>query len=121
MLSGTTMIPKPDGFGPCFTRTTKPLLRYQLGFEPKVLTEQKRIVRGLIPGSAAERAGLRNGDEISRPVPQDGIQGQQDGILTLDLLREGKPLQISYKPRGEGVEAYQWVRIEGVPDSACVF
>ena len=50
MLAGGTMLPAPDGFGPCFTRTTKFLRRYQLGFEPKVLVEPKRIVRGLVPG-----------------------------------------------------------------------
>jgi hypothetical protein len=51
-----------------------------------VLIEHSRIVRGLIPGSAAEAAGIRNGDEITQPVPQDILQGQQNGILTLKLL-----------------------------------
>ena len=121
MLSGATMLPEPGGFGPCFTRTTKMLRRYQLGFEPKVLTEPKRIVRGLIAGSAAERAGVRDGDEITQPVPQDRIQGDQEAVLTLKLLRDGKPLEISYVPRGESVEADQWIRIGNLPDSACVF
>ncbi len=121
MLAGATQLPEPGGFGPCFTRTRKMLRRYQLGFEPKVLIEPKRIVRGLIPGSAAERAGLRDGDEITQPVPQDRIQGEQDGVLTLKLLRDGKPLDISYVPRGEAVEAYQWIRSGNLPDSACGF
>jgi len=108
MLAGAVQLPAPDAFGPCFTRITKPMRRYELGFEPKVLTEPKRIVRGLVPGSAAALAGIRNGDEITQPVPQDLIQGQQDGILTLKLLRDAKPLVISYLPRGETVEAYQW-------------
>jgi hypothetical protein len=121
MLSGAIMLPESGGFGPCFTRTTTMLRRYQLGFEPKVLVEPKRIVRGLIPGSAAERAGVRDGDEITRPVPQDALQGQQDGVLTLNLLRNGIPLEISYMPRGEAVEAYQWMRVGNLPDSACSF
>jgi C-terminal processing protease CtpA/Prc len=121
MLSGAIMLPEAGGFGPCFSRTTKMLRRYQLGFEPKVLVEPKRIVRGLIPGSAAERAGIRDGDEITRPVPQDALQGQQDGVLTLNLLRDGRPLEISYVPRGEAVEAYQWMRIGNLADSACSF
>ncbi len=121
MLAGATQLPEPGGFGPCFTRTTKMLRRYQLGFEPKVLIEPKRIVRGLIPGSAAERAGVRDGDEITQPVPQDRIQGEQDGVLTLKLVRDGKPLEISYVPRGEAVEAYQWIRSGNLPDSACEF
>jgi predicted metalloprotease with PDZ domain len=121
MLSGAVMLPEPGGFGPCFTRTTKMLRRYQLGFEPKVLTEPKRIVRGLIAGSAAERAGVRDGDEITQPVPQDRIQGDQEAVLTLKLLRDGNPIEISYVPRGEAVEAYQWMRIGNLPDSACAF
>jgi predicted metalloprotease with PDZ domain len=80
MLGGEVQLPQPDGFGPCFTRITKPMRRYQLGFEPRVLTEPRRVVRGLITGSAAEVAGVRNGDEITQPVPQDLLQGQQDAF-----------------------------------------
>jgi predicted metalloprotease with PDZ domain len=120
MLAGAIMLPQSKGFGPCFARISKPLRRYQLGFEPRVLVEPKRIVRGLIPGSAAETAGVRNGDEITKPVPQDMIQGQQDAILTLELLRDGKPLKISYLPRGETVDAYQWTRTGGA-SSPCAY
>lgn len=121
MLSGATQLPGSGAFGPCFTRTTKMLRRYQLGFDPKVLIEPKRIVRGLIHGSAAERAGVRDGDEITQPVPQDRIQGEQDGVLSLKLLRDGKPMEISYVPRAETVEAYQWVRTKNGSDRECVF
>lgn len=117
MLGGAIQLPPSDAFGPCFTRTTKPMRRYELGFEPKVLTEPRRIVRGLVPGSAAAMAGVRNGDVITQPVPQDLIQSQQDGVLTLKLLRDGKPLEINYVPRGETVEAYQWVEQDARPRS----
>jgi hypothetical protein len=55
------------------------------------------------------------------PVRQDILHGQQDGILTLKLLRDGKPVVISYLPRGETVDAYQWVRNGKVPDADCAF
>lgn len=110
MKAGATQLPGPGAFGPCFTRTTKPLRRYLLGFEPAVLTEPKRIVRGLIPGSAAQQAGLRDGDQITRPVPQDGVQGDQAATLTLQVKRGDQDLTITYLPRGETVPAYQWVR-----------
>ena len=121
MLNGAIQLPEPNGFGPCFTRVSKPMRRYQLGFEPRVLIEHKRVIRGLIPGSAADLAGVRDGDEITKPVPQDLLQGEQEGILTLQLLRDGKPLTISYKPRGETVDAYQWVRQANVSDSQCSY
>jgi predicted metalloprotease with PDZ domain len=110
MKTGVTQLPAPDAFGPCFTRTTKPLGRYLLGFEPAVLTEPQRIVRGLIPGSAAEKAGLRDGDQITRPVPQDGVQGDQTATLTLRIKRGDQDLTFTYLPRGETVPAYQWIR-----------
>ena len=119
MLAGAQQLPPSDAFGPCFSRTSKPLRRYELGFDPKVLVEPKRIVRGLVSGSEAQKAGLANGDEILKPVPQDGIQGDQKATLTLAIRRDGRDFNIAYLPRGETVQAYQWERVRGVPDKAC--
>ncbi|TNE66593.1 MAG: peptidase M61 [Alphaproteobacteria bacterium] len=119
MLAGATPLPASDAFGPCFERFQKPLRRYELGFEPAVLTEPRRIIRGLVAGSAAEAAGLQNGDEILKPVGQDGIQGDQEGILTLAIRRDGQDFSVSYLPRGETVPTWQWQRVPGVPDERC--
>ncbi|MCC6829523.1 MAG: peptidase M61 [Novosphingobium sp.] len=118
-LAGNLQVPASDAFGPCFSRTTAKARRYELGFEPDVLAEPTRIVRGLIPGSAAAAAGLRDGDEIVKPVPQDSIQGNQQEILTLDIRRDGRTFAISYLPRGEEVDIYQWRRLPDVPDARC--
>lgn len=119
MMSGKLVVPAADAFGPCFARTTAPLRRYQLGFDSQVLMEPARIVRGLVPGSTAARAGLRNGDRIVKPVPQDGIQADQSATLTLLIARGGRTFPITYLPRGETVQAYQWRRRPGVPDGDC--
>lgn len=119
MLEGKAPLPASDAFGPCFQRISRPMRRYQLGFEPKVLTEPKRIVRGLIAGSAAETAGVRNGDEITVPVGQDAIQGEQEGVLSLQLRRGDETLTIAYKPRGETVDAWQWQRVAAHPGHTC--
>lgn len=118
-LEGAMPVPQTDAFGPCFRRTTARLRRYETGFEPQVLAEPRRIVRGVIRGSNAYLAGLRDGDEIVDPVPQDGIQGDQDLELTLKLRRGEQVFAISYLPRGETVDAYQWERIPGVLDRDC--
>jgi len=110
MLDGGTPLPSSDAFGHCFERISLPMRRYELGFAPEVLTESPRIVRDVVAGSAAEKSGILDGDEITQPVGQDQIQGEQDGILTLHLLRAGKPLTVSYKPRGESVRTWQWHR-----------
>lgn len=119
MMAGKLIVPPSDAFGPCFVRTTAPLRRYELGFDSTVLMEPARIVRGLIPGSEAARAGVRDGDRIVKPVPQDAIQADQGAKLTLLIARGGKTFQITYLPRGATVRAYQWRRRRGVPDGHC--
>jgi predicted metalloprotease with PDZ domain len=119
MMSGKLVLPPADAFGPCFERTTAPLRRYELGFDSAVLMEPARTVRGLIAGSAAARAGLRNGDRIVKPVPQDEIQADQKATLTLLIARDGRIFPITYLPRGATVPAYQWRRRPGVSDRDC--
>lgn len=119
MLAGSAPLPSSDAFGPCFQRISRDLQRYELGFEPAVLVETERIVRGLVQGSAAELAGLRNGDRILKPVPQDAIQGNQEARLTLQVRRDGQDSTINYRPRGETVSAWQWERIPTVPEETC--
>ena len=118
-LDGAMPLPASDAFGPCFRKTTKPMRRYELGFDSAVLAEPRRIVRGLQAGSAAARAGLRDGDEIVRPVPQDAIQGNQTALLNLEIKRDGQVLTISYLPRGETVDAIQWERDPGFKGGGC--
>jgi hypothetical protein len=95
------------------------LRRYELGFEPKVLAEPRRIVRGLVPRSAAALAGLRNGDEILRPVGQDAIQGDQQRELELQIRRDGRYFSIRYLPRSESMSVWQWQRDPAVAATAC--
>lgn len=118
-LEGEMPVPASDAFGPCFRRTTARLRRYETGFDPAVLAEPRRIVRGVIDGSNAFAAGLRDGDEIVEPVPQDSIQGDQQRLLTLKLRRGAREFEISYLPRGEAVDVFQWERVPGEPDLSC--
>ena len=108
-LAGELQLPSASAFGDCFTRVTKRVRRYEVGFDPALLAEPKRIIRGLVQGSSAERAGLRNGDEIVKPVPQDHIQGAQGMLLVLTIRRGARTFPVSYLPRGDEVNVYQWV------------
>jgi hypothetical protein len=119
MLAGKLVLPASAAFGPCFARTTVPLRRYELGFDSAVLMEPARIIRGLVPASQAARAGLRNGDRIVKPVPQDAIQANQNARLTLLIERAGKTFPVTYLPRGAQVATYQWKRRRGVADRDC--
>ena len=62
-------------------------------------------------GAAATGFGIRNGDEIVKPVPQDGIQADQKATLTLRVARGGEVLDVTYLPRGETVAVPQWVAV----------
>lgn len=119
MMSGALVVPPSNAFGPCFRRETASYRHFELGFDPASLTASPRIVKGLIAGSAAARAGLRDGDEIAEPVVLERVQDKPDAELTLRLRRDGRPLDLTYLPRGKVVEGYRWARVAGVPDSAC--
>jgi predicted metalloprotease with PDZ domain len=112
MLAGATVLPPSDAYGPRFRRVTRPLRRYDLGFDLASLQTKPKIVRGLVAGSNAAVAGLRDGDEILNGFPQDALQGDQQAYVTLDVRRAGRTLQLRYQPRGEVVDAYQWVAVE---------
>jgi predicted metalloprotease with PDZ domain len=119
MLAGKLMLPQSDDFGPCFRRTTKKIRRFDLGFDNASVIGADKTIKGLQPESEAAKAGLREGDHFSYGVALDAVQGELDHTLTLQVTRDGKTFPITYLPRGEPVDAYQWERIPGVSDSAC--
>jgi len=119
MLAGAVMVPDSNAFGPCFERTTAPFRRFELGFEGKSLVSSPRIVTGLVAGSAAAKAGLRDGDEIVYPVGLDVIQSDQHATVTFQVRRNGTVSPITYLPRGATADAYQWKRVAGIPADKC--
>ena len=121
MLAGKLMLPESGDFGPCFRRTTGKFRRFELGFEPKSLVGDVKTIRGLMPGSEAAKAGLRDGDVVTYSVAMDSVQGNPTRTLTLRVTRDSKAFPITYLPRGETVDAWQWRRIAGVPDSRCAY
>jgi predicted metalloprotease with PDZ domain len=119
MLAGGLMLPQSEDFGPCFRRVTKKIRQFDLGFDNASLTTPVKVIRGLKPGSEAEKAGLRNGDVITYALSLDQVQGDLKRTLDLQVTRDGRTFPLSYPPRGDAVDAYQWERVAGVPDSAC--
>jgi hypothetical protein len=119
MIAGRLMLPESGDFGPCFRRTTRKIRRFELGFDPKSLIATPHRIRALIPGSEAAKAGLREGDEVNYGVALDAVQAEVQRMLMLKVTRDGKTFPITYLPRGEAVDAYQWERIPGVPEAGC--
>lgn len=84
-----------------------------------MLAELPRIVTTVVPGSNAERAGLRTGDEITAPLALDDALTHPDAQLSLKVRRGNDALEITYLPRGAAVSGYRWTRVPAVPDSDC--
>ncbi len=121
MLAGKLMLPESGDFGPCFARTTAKFRRFDLGFEPKSLVGDVKTIRDLNPASEAAKAGLKNGDVVTYAVAVDSVQGDPARLFTLKVTRDGKTFGVTYLPRGETVDAYQWARVAGVADAKCVY
>jgi predicted metalloprotease with PDZ domain len=121
MMAGALMLPEAGDFGPCFTRTTAQVRRFELGFEPKSLVGTTKTIRGLMVGSEAAKAGLKDGDVVTYAVAMDAVQGDPDQTLTLKVTRDGKTFPLTYLPRGETTEVYQWVPKPGTESLKCVY
>jgi predicted metalloprotease with PDZ domain len=120
MMAGGLMLPESEDYGPCFRRTTKKIRRFDPGFDSKSLIGGEKIVHGLLPDSEAAKAGLREGDRVSYSVALDAVQAEVNRMLTLQVTRDGKTFPITYLPRGEAVDAYQWERIDGIAEDRCL-
>ena len=119
MKAGELIVPEPGDYGPCFTRFTGKARRFELGFDPRSFVGDVKTIRGLISGSTADQAGLRNGDVVTYAVALDAVQGDPDATLTLQVTRGGQTFPLTYLPRGETVDVFQWRRAPGVADSDC--
>jgi len=120
MIAGGLMLPESDDYGPCFRRTTKKIRRFEPGFDSKSLIGAEKIIHGLQPDSEAAKAGLREGDHVNYSVALDAVQAEVKRTLTLQVTRDGKTFPITYLPRGEAVDAYQWERIDGISEDRCL-
>ncbi len=120
IVEGQTLAPDPDAFGPCFERHPMTLRTFDFGFDERAsLYIPPRLIHGLVKGSAAEAAGLRNGDEVLEPIDTDAVRSNPEMKVKLKIRRGDKVMEIEYLPRGAEVQGYDWVRIPHVPDAQC--
>ena len=87
-------VPPPGAFGPCFDQKTEQTTEYELGFDRSSLAGSPAILRGLVRGSAAERAGLRDGALVLTAR----LSEAPDKEVRLTVAGSGGSKQIRYKP-----------------------
>jgi hypothetical protein len=93
----------PDSaFGPCFHRVSRDEDVLDLGFDRRSLARTPSVVTGVVRGSAAERAGLRDGALVltARLPAEDAIapKGGKKPEAVLTLAGRGGGKKIRYRP-----------------------
>ncbi len=98
--------PPSDAFGPCFERVKRSFPQFELGFDEPA---HGRRLRGLVPGSAAAKAGLLEGDELVS-VESAPLFPDQEAVVTVD--RAGVRRVVRYFPASQTVlrEGFEWRR-----------
>jgi predicted metalloprotease with PDZ domain len=109
-LEGGRTLPVPaDLFAPCLAMelTDEPL--FEAGFDvDRTLAE--RVVHGVVPGSRAHAAGLRDG----QPVRGLSVhRGRTDRPVEVTVVDDGRERRIEYEPLGERVALPRFTPVAG--------
>ncbi|MRG90556.1 hypothetical protein GF068_01245 [Polyangium spumosum] len=96
-----------DAFGPCFHRARTKSKVHELGFDEASLQKTPAMIRGLVPGSAAARAGLEEGAFVlSSKVPAER-DGDADEPVEIVVADRGGGRKIRFLPVAER-EVLRW-------------
>lgn len=115
MTAGQLLAPPAEAFAPCYRLVPATLTRFELGFSEA----RPDMVRDLRAGTAAERAGLREGDVITAMTPLAEVRDNPAAEMVLEIRRGDQTLPVRFIPRSDPAAGWQWDRVAGVPDRAC--
>ncbi len=92
----------PDSaFGPCFHRVAREDDVLEIGFDRRSLARTPSVVTGVVPGGAAEKAGLRDGALVlAARIPGEGAlppKGKKAEVV-LTLAGKGGGKKVRYRP-----------------------
>ncbi|MBB5783337.1 hypothetical protein [Nonomuraea jabiensis] len=106
MQAGEWVVPPADAFGSRFAREE---IRPRVAEPGFALTRLETcVVTDLVAGSAAERAGVREGDRIlAGPAGSELANGRLEEV-SLTLRRGGRTFEVTYEPVGAEVRSYRW-------------
>jgi M61 glycyl aminopeptidase len=113
LAAGEWITPPPDALGPHFTRREVESAPLDLGFtSASVVT---RVVAGLVAGSPAEQAGVREGDRILNTPSFSEMEREPWKPIDLTLERADSTLHVQYIPLGKPVRSYEWISVARDP------
>lgn len=115
MMAGKLIAPPQQAFAPCYRLVPAMLTRFELGFSDT----RRDVIKELRAGTAAERAGLREGDVIVAMTPTAEVRDHPTAEMMMEIRRGDQTLPVRFTPRSDPVAGWQWQRVAGVPDRAC--
>lgn len=115
MTAGKLLAAPAQAFAPCYRLIPATLTRFELGFSDA----RRDVIRDLRAGTAAERAGLREGDVIVSMTPTAEVRDDPAAEMVLEIRRGDQTLPVRFIPRSAPAAGWQWERVAGVPDRAC--
>lgn len=108
MMDGKIIFPVAGAFGPCMHARKQDVRIFDLGFSSPVRLNAGSVIGGLKQGSPAELAGLRNGDLLVTSTDINPAATSLDEPVVLHVRRNGKPMTISFDPRGGSQSGQAW-------------
>lgn len=100
--------PGEDCFGPRFERETVQVPVLDVGFDPSTFVTRR--VRGLVPGGAADQAGLREGEVIDLARYPEIVRLNVGDVLDIGVTRDGEAARITIPLAGETAPVPQWFK-----------
>lgn len=103
---GEGLMTPPEGFfGDGYELTLGTIPEFNEGYD-KTVRFTDNVIHGLVPGSNAEKAGLKNGDRIIRT----STDSTEPLPLQITVNRDGQELSFEYLARGENVSCWQYTK-----------
>jgi predicted metalloprotease with PDZ domain len=109
LVAGEWIIPAPDALGPRFTRHMIEDYPLDYGFDTSSIPT--RVVTGLVAGSVAEQAGVREGDRILSIPNFSDVERAPWEEIDMTLGRGDATLRVHYLPQGGRVRSYAWTSV----------
>lgn len=106
ILEGGLLLPPSDYFGDNYELVESTVKERDEGFDLTVRFEPDSIVHGLVSGSNAELAGVRNGDKIISFI--SGNENDETAATHCVVQRDGNELAFDYVARGKEVPCWQY-------------
>jgi predicted metalloprotease with PDZ domain len=104
-----------ETFGKCFHRSRTKTKVFELGFDRQGTLRPPQMIRGLVAGSAAARAGLVEGALILSSKLPDEFDKDTDKPVEIAIALRGRSKKIRYLPVGEREDVH-WADKKGCTD-----